>query len=889
MQNNTLKLSGLEVFSVFPGSNFINIGERANVTGSRRFLNLIKNEKYDEALSVAREQVEGGAQILDICMDEGMIDGKKAMTVFLRLIASEPDIARIPIMIDSSRWEVIEAGLKNIQGKGIVNSISLKEGEAEFIRKAKIIRRYGAAMVVMAFDEDGQADNLEKRKKISQRSYDILVKQLGVPPSDIIFDLNIFPVGTGMQEHRRNALDFFEGTKWVKENLAGCFVSGGVSNVSFSFRGNNKVREAINAAFLYHAIKYGLDMGIVNPTQLEIYEEIEPELLKRIEDVLFDRDENATERLIEYAETIVQDKEEKIQKTEEWRTFSVEKRLEYALIKGNSDYIEQDTEEARQKYSRPIEVIEKPLMNGMNMVGELFGAGKMFLPQVVKTARVMKKAVAYLQPFIEAEKSENAQSNGKILLATVKGDVHDIGKNIVGVVLACNNYEIIDLGVMVSKEKIVQTAVDKQVDIIGLSGLITPSLDEMVSVAEELEKKQLFIPLMIGGATTSKIHTALKIAPKYNHSVVYVPDASKSVTAVSALLSSQNEEFKTQLREEYNNLKNNYLSRNSEKEYLTLEEARKNKFALDWTHFQPYKPNLLGVHTFENIPLEELKNYIDWHPFFRTWELHGKFPDILEDTITGKEATNLYKDACRMLEKIIQEKLLQPKAVVGLFAANANEQDDINLYDENGLYLNTFRTLRQQIRKTAGAPNLALSDFILPENQENKRDYIGCFVTTVFGVEALSKRYQEDHDDYSSIMAKALGDRLVEALAEYMHQKVRREIWGYACDENLDNNELISEKYQGIRPAPGYPSCPDHLEKLTIWKLLDADNQIGAQLTENLAICPAASVSGYYFANPQAKYFGLGKITQEQAEDFAKRKGIKTEEALHWLKPNLAE
>ncbi|MDR3272998.1 MAG: methionine synthase [Flavobacteriaceae bacterium] len=884
---NTLKLSGLEVFSIFADSNFINIGERTNVTGSRKFLNLIKNEKYDEALSVARGQVEGGAQIIDICMDEGLIDGKKAMVTFLRLIASEPDIARVPIMIDSSKWEIIEAGLKNIQGKGVVNSISLKEGEAEFIRKAKIIRRYGAAMVVMAFDEKGQADNLEKRKKICQRSYDILVHQLGIPPSDIIFDLNIFPVGTGMQEHRRNALDFFEGTKWVKENLSGCFVSGGVSNVSFSFRGNNKVREAINAAFLYHAIKYGMDMGIVNPTQLEIYEEIDTELLKRIEDVLFNRDENSTERLIEYAETVVQEKGEKIQKVEEWRTFSVEKRLEYALIKGNSDYIEQDTEEARQKFSRPLDIIDGPLMDGMNIVGELFGSGKMFLPQVVKTARVMKKAVAYLQPFIESEKSENVKSNGKILLATVKGDVHDIGKNIVGVVLACNNYEIIDLGVMVSKEKIMQTAIDEQVDIIGLSGLITPSLDEMVSTTEELEKRQLSIPVMIGGATTSKIHTALKIAPKYSHTVAYVPDASKSVTMASALLSSQNEEFKAQLKKEYIQLKDSYLSRNSEKEYLTLSETRKNKFTPNWSDFQTYKPNQSGIQTFENVELEELKNYIDWQPFFRTWELSGKFPDILTDKIAGKEAQSLYDDACRMLEKIIQKKLLQPKAVVGLFAANADEQDDINLYDENGQYLNTFRTLRQQMKKTAGAPNLALSDFILPENQENKRDYIGCFAVAVFGVDALAKRYEEQHDDYSAIMGKALGDRLVEALVEYIHRKVRKEIWGYAFDENLDNNALISEKYQGIRPAPGYPACPDHLEKLTIWELLDVNNRIGAQLTENLAMYPASCVSGYYFAHPQAKYFGLGKITREQAEDFAKRKEIRLEDALHWLKQNL--
>ncbi|MDR1877443.1 MAG: methionine synthase [Flavobacteriaceae bacterium] len=884
---NTLRLSGLEVFSIFPNSNFINIGERTNVTGSRKFLNLIKNEKYDEALSVARDQVEGGAQIIDICMDEGLIDGKKAMVTFLRLLASEPDIARVPIMVDSSNWEIIEAGLKNLQGKGIVNSISLKEGEEEFIRKAKTIQRYGAAMIVMAFDEDGQADNLEKRKVISQRSYDILVNKLGVSPSNIIFDLNIFPVGTGMQEHRRNALDFFEGTRWVKENLPGCLVSGGVSNVSFSFRGNNKVREAINAAFLYHAIKYGMDMGIVNPTQLEIYEEIEPELLQKIEDVLFDRNEEATEKLIEYAETISQDKEVKEQKIEEWRTFSVEKRLEYALIKGNSDYIEQDVEEARQQSEKPLDVIEGPLMGGMNTVGELFGAGKMFLPQVVKTARVMKKAVAYLQPFIEAEKSGVSQSNGKILMATVKGDVHDIGKNIVGVVLACNNYEIIDLGVMVPKEKIIQTAIEEQVDLIGLSGLITPSLDEMISVIDELEKRKLSFPVMIGGATTSKIHTALKIAPKYSHTAVHVLDASKSVTVASSLLSGQEKEFKNKIKEEYCYLRENYLNRSMKKEYLSLEQARNNKFRIDWNQFIPHKPNQLGVRVFEDIPPEELKNYLDWQPFFRTWELTGKFPDILTDKVVGKEANSLYTDALAMLDKVIKEKLLHPKAVIGLFAVNSNSQDDINIYNEEGQYINTFRTLRQQVKKSEGLPNFALSDFILPENPENQRDHMGCFTVSVFGAESLAKHYEAENDDYSSIMIKAIADRLAEALAEYMHAKIRREIWGYAPDERLDNNALISEKYRGIRPAPGYPACPDHLEKVTIWELLDVTNTIGTQLTENLAMYPASSVSGYYFAHPQSQYFGLGKITPEQVEDFAKRKGIKPEDAQYWLQPNL--
>lgn len=885
---NTLKLSGLEVFTVYPGSNFINIGERTNVTGSRKFLNLIKNEKFDEALSIARDQVDGGAQIIDICMDEGLIDGVKAMTTFLRLIASEPDIARVPIVIDSSNWEVIEAGLKNIQGKGIVNSISLKEGEEEFIKKAKIIKRYGAAMIVMAFDEEGQADNLEKRKIISQRSYDILVHQLNINPYDIIFDLNIFPVGTGMKEHRRNALDFFEGTQWVKDNLPGCFVSGGVSNVSFSFRGNNKVRESINAAFLYHAIQYGLDMGIVNPTQLAIYQEIEPQLLKKIEDVLFDRDEEATERLIEYAETIVENKDTKEQKIEEWRSWPIEKRLEFALIKGNADYIEQDVEEARLQANKPLDVIEGPLMDGMNTVGELFGAGKMFLPQVVKTARVMKKAVAYLQPFIEAEKNGESQSNGKILMATVKGDVHDIGKNIVGVVLACNNYEIIDLGVMVPKETIIETAIREKVDLIGLSGLITPSLDEMIHVVEELERRNLSFPVMIGGATTSKIHTALKIAPKYSHTVVHVLDASKSVTVASSLLSSQSEDFKKKISEEYAHLREGYLNRSTEKEYLTLEQARKNKLTIDWNQYIPCKPKQLGVQVFSSILLEDLTEYIDWQPFFRTWQLTGKYPDLLSDEVTGDEATKLYHDALQMIEKVIAEKLLQPKALIGLFKANSNEQDDIEIYSNDNQLIHTFRTLRQQSVKSEGKPNLALSDFILPKNKENLHDYIGCFAVSIFGAEALAKHYETNHDDYSAIMIKAVSDRFVEALAEYMHHKVRKEIWGYAPDEILDNQSLFKEKYQGIRPAPGYPACPDHLEKLTIWELLDVTDHIGVQLTESLAMYPASSISGYYFANPQSNYFGLGKITQEQVKDYAKRKEIKLEDAQYWLKPNLA-
>lgn len=885
--SKTLNLSGLEPFSVFSGSNFINIGERTNVTGSRKFLNLIKNEKYEEALSVARDQVENGAQIIDICMDEGMIDAEKAMLTFLRLIAAEPDICRVPIMIDSSKWNVIVTGLKNIQGKGVVNSISLKDGEEKFIERAKTIQRFGAAMVVMAFDENGQADNLQKRKDITQRSYDILVKQLNINPYDIIFDLNIFPVGTGMQEHRRNALDFFEGTKWVKENLPGCFVSGGVSNVSFSFRGNNKVREAINAAFLYHAISYGMDMGIVNPSQLEVYEEIEPELLQKIEAVLFDKSEEATEELISFAENLTQDKGKKEQKIEEWRSFSVEKRLEHALIKGISEHIEEDVEEARHKFSKPLEVIEGPLMDGMNTVGDLFGAGKMFLPQVVKTARVMKKAVAYLQPFIEEEKGENTSGNGKVLMATVKGDVHDIGKNIVSVVLACNGFEIIDLGVMVPKEKIIEKAIEEKVDVIGLSGLITPSLDEMIYVVEELEKRDLDFPVMVGGATTSKIHTALKIAPEYSNTVIHVLDASKSVGVVTALLSSQNEVFKEKLQAEYEHLRNSYLNRNSDKKYLSIQEARENKFSIDWKNFEPQKPNQLGVQVLDAISLSELVEYFDWTPFFRAWELFGKYPAILKDEVVGEEATQLFADAQQMLKQIVENNSFTLKAVTGIFPANANTQDDILLFDENDTHLNTFRTLRQQAQKTQGVPNIALSDFILPENKENKRDYVGAFAVSVFGAEELAKEYEKQNDDYNAIMVKALADRFAEAMAEYLHKKVRLDIWGYIHAEELDNHQLIEEKYQGIRPAPGYPACPDHLEKNTIFDLLKVEENIGTYLTESLAMYPASSVSGYYFSHPKSKYFGVGKITQDQLKDYAQRKGISLEMAEKWLKPNL--
>lgn len=887
-----LKLSGLEPLVVTPDTNFINVGERTNVAGSKKFLRLIKEEKFDEALDIARHQVEGGAQIIDINMDDGLIDGKEAMVKFLNLVIAEPDIARVPIMIDSSKWEIIEAGLQVVQGKCVVNSISLKEGEEEFIHHAKLIKRYGAALIVMAFDEVGQADNYERRIEIAKRSYDVLVNKVNFAPEDIIFDLNIFPVATGMDEHKRNAIDFIEATAWVKENLPHCSVSGGVSNVSFSFRGNNPVREAMHSVFLYHAIQAGMNMGIVNPTMLEVYDDIPKDLLERVEDVMLDRRDDATERLLDFAETVVgKAKESTVDLS--WREEPIQNRITRALVKGIDQYIVEDVEAARQSVDKPIEVIEGHLMTGMNVVGDLFGSGKMFLPQVVKSARVMKKAVAYLLPYIEEEKLKNPQegessSAGKILMATVKGDVHDIGKNIVGVVLACNNYEIVDLGVMVPPEKIIQAAKDENVDVIGLSGLITPSLDEMVFLAKEMERQNFTVPLLIGGATTSKAHTAVKIDPQYKNAVVYVNDASRAVTVVGDLLQKETKDaFKKTIKLDYEEFRKQFLKRTKHKEYLPIADARKNKYKIDWKTSEIVKPNALGIQVIEEYDLNKLVEFIDWTPFFRSWELHGKFPDILTDEIVGTQATDLFAEAQQMLTKLIEEKLLTAKAVFGLFKANTINDDDIELETPNGKH--TFRTLRQQLKKYAGKPNFALSDFIAPK-ETGKEDYIGCFcVSTGFGAEEIAENYRKNLDDYNSIMVKALADRLAEAFAECLHKDIRTTHWGYASNETLDNEALIKEEYKGIRPAPGYPACPDHLEKPTIWDILKVKETIGVELTDSLAMWPAASVSGYYFANPEARYFGVGKIKEDQVEDFAARKNIALETALKWLAPNIAD
>jgi 5-methyltetrahydrofolate--homocysteine methyltransferase len=883
-----LQLSGLEPLIITPETNFVNVGERTNVTGSRKFLRLIKEEQYEEALDIARNQVEGGAQIIDVNMDEGMLDGVYAMTKFLNLIAAEPDISRVPVMIDSSKWEIIEAGLKVIQGKGVVNSISLKEGEEKFIEYAKKIKRYGAAVIVMAFDEKGQADNYERRIEICKRSYDVLVDKVGFPAQDIIFDPNIFPVATGMEEHKLNALDFFRATKWIRENLPYAHISGGVSNVSFSFRGNDKVREAMHSAFLYHAIKNGMTMGIVNPEMLEIYDEIDPVLLEHVEDVLLNRREDATERLLDLAESFKGDFKANEKAIAEWRNGTVQERLTHSLVKGIDEFIEIDVEEARQAASKPIEVIEINLMAGMNVVGDLFGSGKMFLPQVVKSARVMKKAVAYLLPYIEAEKDGVSQSAGKVLMATVKGDVHDIGKNIVSVVLACNNYEIVDLGVMVAPEKIIAAAIEHNVDIIGLSGLITPSLDEMVYLAKELDKINVQIPIMIGGATTSRAHTAVKIAPQYKATVVHVNDASRAVTVAGNLLNSDtNEKYTQDIRTEYDALREGYLNRSRDKNFLTIEQARVNKLKLDWNTYTPTQPNFIGTKTVD-VAIADLVDYIDWTPFFNSWELYGKYPAILTDEVVGEQATSLFADAQQMLHQLIQENWLTAKGIVGIFPANTINDDDIQLTTDNGQPI-TFLTLRQQSQKTAGAPNIALADFIAPKDS-GVQDYMGCFcVTTGFGVEEKAKAFEKDLDDYNSILVKALGDRLAEAFAEYLHLQVRKEIWGYASDENLSNQDLIAENYKGIRPAPGYPACPDHLEKSTIWKLLDVEQKIGVTLTESMAMWPASSVSGYYFANPESKYFGLGKIKQDQVEDYSKRRNTTMEQAQKWLAPNIAD
>jgi 5-methyltetrahydrofolate--homocysteine methyltransferase len=889
-----LRLSGLEPLVVRPETNFINIGERTNVTGSKKFARLIREGQYEEALSVARQQVENGAQILDVNMDDALLDGEKAMTTFLNLLAAEPDISRIPVMIDSSKFSIIEAGLKCIQGKCIVNSISLKEGEAKFIEQAYICRSFGAAVVVMAFDEYGQADTLEKKVNFSHRAYKILTEQVGFDPQDIIFDPNIFAIATGIEEHNNYAVDFIEATRQIKQLMPLARVSGGVSNISFSFRGNDLVREAMHSVFLYHAIKAGMDMGIVNAGMMQIYDEIEPQLRELCEDAILNRREDATERLINFAET-VKAKGKVIEKDESWRNGTVQERLSHALVNGITDYIEADTEEARQLYDRPLDVIEGPLMDGMNIVGDLFGSGKMFLPQVVKSARVMKKSVAVLTPYIEEEKRQLVAKNGgqiksagKILLATVKGDVHDIGKNIVGVVLGCNGYDIIDMGVMVPAEKILQTAREEQVDIIGLSGLITPSLDEMVHVARELKRQQFDVPLLIGGATTSRTHTAVKIATEYEHGVVHVLDASRSVTVTGSLLNKAlKKNFLSDVKSEYQKLNENFRNKKPTKQYLSIEEARKHKTEIDWSAYKPVPPRQPGVQVFRNYDLGAIAPYIDWQPFFIAWELHGKFPQILQDAIVGQEATRLYNDAQAMLKRIVDEKWLTANAAVGLFRANATGPDSIAIIPEGSETPVQLEFLRQQIKKAPGQPNFSLADFIAPAST-GIQDYMGAFAVTTGGdIEKWLEKFKADHDDYSSIMLKALADRLVEAFAELMHERVRKEWWGYASEEHLSNEELIKEAYSGIRPAPGYPACPEHTEKYKLFDLLDATANTGITLTESLAMYPAASVSGWYFANPASKYFGIGKIEKDQVEDYARRKGWTVDEAEKWLRPNL--
>ena len=886
-QTKYMHLSGLEPLVLNENSNFTNIGERTNVAGSRKFLRLIKEERFDEALDVARHQVDGGAQIIDINFDDGLIDGKEAMVRFLNLIAAEPDICRVPIMIDSSKWEIIEAGLQVVQGKSVVNSISLKEGEEKFIWEAKQIKRYGAAVIIMAFDETGQADTYERRIEIAQRSYTILVDIVNFPSEDIIFDLNIFPVATGMDEHKLNAIDFIEATRWVRQNLPNVSVSGGVSNVSFSFRGNDGVREAMHSVFLYHAIQAGMNMGIVNPALLEIYDDIPKDLLERVEDVILNRREDATERLLDFAETVKGSKVEKGLDLS-WRENPIQDRITHALVKGIDAFIIEDVETARQESEKPIEVIEGHLMIGMNVVGDLFGAGKMFLPQVVKSARVMKKAVGYLNPFIEKDKGEEQKALGKILMATVKGDVHDIGKNIVSVVLGCNNYEIVDLGVMVAPEKIIEAAKKENVDIIGLSGLITPSLDEMVYLAKEMERQEFKVPLLIGGATTSKAHTAVKIDTQYTNAVVHVNDASRAVTVVGDLLNPKTSHLYTaKLKKDYDEFRIKFLKRGKEKSYISITEARKRKYKIAWETSQISKPKELGIQVLEQLSLKELLPYIDWSPFFRSWDLHGKFPDILTDEVVGEQATIMYAEAQVMIKEIIAKQLLKPKAIFGLFEANTINEDDISI-QKKGKEIGVFRTLRQQLKKREGIPNIALADFIAPK-ETNKTDYMGAFCVAIYGAQELADSYKVKEDDYNAIMAQAIADRFAEALAEYLHKQVRTRHWGYDGDEGLTNDDLIKESYKGIRPAPGYPACPDHLEKETIWDVLKVEENIGVTLTESLAMWPAAAVSGYYFANKEAKYFGLGKITDDQVTDFAIRKGITKEKAEKWLYPNLAE
>ncbi len=886
-----MRLSGLEPFNIGADSLFVNIGERTNVTGSARFKRLIKEGDFDTALEVARHQVEGGGQIIDVNMDEGMLDSRQSMVDFLNLMAAEPDIARVPVMIDSSKWEVLEAGLQCVQGKSVVNSISLKEGEESFLHQAARIRCYGAATVVMAFDEDGQADTYERRIEICERAYRLLVDKAGFPPQDIIFDPNIFPVATGIDEHNNYGVDFIAATRWIKQNLPHARVSGGLSNLSFSFRGNNAVREAMHSAFLYHAIKAGMDMAIVNAGQIEIYDDIPKDLLERVEDVILNRRDDATERLLDFAESVKGTGGGKARVEDlAWREQPVEKRLEHALVKGIIDYIDDDTEEARQLFARPIEVIEGPLMDGMNVVGDLFGEGKMFLPQVVKSARVMKKAVAFLLPYIEAEKAEgDNRPAGHILMATVKGDVHDIGKNIVGVVLQCNNFKVTDIGVMQPAEKILQTAIDEDVDIIGLSGLITPSLEEMVNVASEMQRRGMRQPLLIGGATTSRVHTAVKIAPSYEHEVIYVKDASRAVGVASNLVSdTRREAFVAQIRSDYEKVRENHAARQKKQKWLRLEAARANATPIDWSGFEPPPPHQTGVHVLDDYPLDALVDFIDWTPFFKSWELAGSYPRILTDAVVGEQATSLFEDAQEMLRRIVDERWLTARAVYGIFPANA-VGDDTELYADEARseHLLTLHHLRQQTERPDGRPNQSLADFIAPRDS-GIPDHIGAFaVTAGIGIDEHIARFEADHDDYNSILLKGLADRLAEAFAEHLHQRVRREFWGYQPEETLSNEDLIKERYQGIRPAAGYPACPDHTEKDLIWELLDAENRIGLTLTESRAMVPTAAVSGLYFAHPESRYFGLGRIYQDQVEDYARRKGMSRREMERWLAPNL--
>lgn len=894
-----LRLSGLEPLVVRPESLFVNVGERTNVTGSKKFARLIRSENYEQALSIARQQVEGGAQILDVNMDDALLDGEKAMVTFLNLLQAEPDIAKIPVMIDSSKFNIIEAGLKCVQGKCIVNSISLKEGEEKFLREAFICKSFGAAVIVMAFDETGQADTLKRRVEICQRAYKILTEQAGYKPEDIIFDPNIFPIATGIEEHSNYGVDFIEATRQIKKLMPLTKISGGVSNVSFSFRGNDTVREAMHAVFLYHAIKAGMDMGIVNAGQLQVYENIDPILKELCEDVILNRKEDATDKLLAFAET-VKAKGKEIVKDEAWRNQDVQSRLTHSLVNGITDYIEQDTEEARLQYPKPLDVIEGPLMDGMNVVGDLFGSGKMFLPQVVKSARVMKKSVNYLFPFIEAEKEKTKQANieagilniegsgpARILMATVKGDVHDIGKNIVGVVLGCNGYEVIDLGVMVPADKILQIAKEKDVAMIGLSGLITPSLDEMVHVAREMKRNNFTIPLLIGGATTSRLHTAVRIAQEYDHGVIHVLDASRSVTVAGNLLNKENKsDFLSSIKNEYEKLKNDFGNKRSAKVLLPFSQVQKNKFSIDWENFTPAKPTFTGVKVFEDYDLNDIYEYLDWQPFFIAWEMHGKFPAILSDEKIGVAATKLYEEAQVFLKKLIKEKWITARGVVGFWEAGAISDDTVAVKNVDGKNFN-LEFLRQQIKKAPGQPNISLADFIKPTSEENKSDYIGAFAVSMHGLEPHIERFNKEFDDYSKIMLQALADRLAEAFAELLHERTRKEFWGYAKNENLSSKELIEEKYAGIRPAPGYPACPDHTEKYKLFELLDATKNAGITLTESLAMYPAPSVCGWYFANPESKYFGIGKISKDQVEDYARRKNMTLEEVERWLRPQL--